>query len=334
MNRLSGKILILTTVLTAGLSAAASAAVTQKTPPSVTSISASGGDVTVTWSDPGWDGVDKYEIQLDRADDSEPSGHEKYKSVSAAAGENSVDMTISKKGYYQAKVRAQDVNNAYTAWSGYSEKITVTSDDLGGSGSPSVHNSPSGSGGPGVVLGGGTGSGNTGTQQNGGPSAVLTGSGSAASNAAAGRPGNVYSTSSSMLTSKKVLVNTYTSTGWQQDQYGRWYLYQDGTYPVSSWRPIDGHYYHFSPSGYMEVNTWVLESNGNWYFCTADGTMALGFNNVNGAWYYMDPANGITAMGGLHLINGRYYYMNANGARVQNQWVNEFYYGNDGARVN
>ena len=84
--------------------------------------------------------------------------------------------------------------------------------------------------------------------------------------------GNHYSSSSTVINARRVVANTYLKDGWQFENNGMWYLYPDGTYPVSSWRSIDGANYHFNQGGYLEVNTWIYEANGAWYYV---GTMRV-----------------------------------------------------------
>lgn len=56
---------------------------------------------------------------------------------------------------------------------------------------------------------------------------------------------------------------------WQQDEVGYWYQEDDGTYPVSTWKWIDGNgdgvseCYYFDGAGYMAANTWIDGSQVN-----------------------------------------------------------------------
>lgn len=145
--------------------------------------------------------------------------------------------------------------------------------------------------------------------------------------------GTHYSSSSTVINTRRVVANTYASNGWQFESKGMWYLYTDGTYPVSSWRSIDGANYHFNAEGYLEVNTWVYEANGAWYYTGADGKIARGLQNIGGRLYYFDENSGQLQGPGLLLVNGRYYFAGQDGALLQNSWVSGFFYGADGARV-
>lgn len=146
--------------------------------------------------------------------------------------------------------------------------------------------------------------------------------------------GNHYSSSSTVINTRRVVANTYLKDGWQFENNGMWYLYPDGTYPVSSWRSIDGANYHFNQGGYLEVNTWIYEANGAWYYVGADAKMVRGLQNISGRLCYFEPNNGQLQGPGLLLAGGRYYYAGQDGALVQNAWIGSFFFGADGARVN
>ena len=146
--------------------------------------------------------------------------------------------------------------------------------------------------------------------------------------------GNHYSSSSTVINARRVVANTYLKDGWQFENNGMWFLYPDGTYPVSSWRSIDGANYHFNQGGYLEVNTWIYEANGAWYYVGADAKMLRGLQNIRGRLYYFEPNSGQLQGPGLLLADGRYYYAGQDGALLQNAWIGSFFFGADGARVN
>ncbi len=297
-------------------------------------ISNDGSEIRINWSAPSWDGatVDKYEIQIAKTDASGKSQSIIRTITQDASDGTTAEYSASTKGYYKARVRGKDVNNKYSDWSPYSDKVSVTSEDVGdsgsGSGAPYVGSRYSG-GGPGIKT-------------EPAPSASdYVPSGPGAQGAAAesynisttGSSGAGHGWSSQTMTSGRVMVNTYVSTGWQSDRLGRWYLYEDGSYPISSWRNIDGSFYHFNEKGYMDWNRWIREPNGDWHFCVSNGTMATGWNNINEKWYYMNPANGVMYTQGEYIIDGKYYYIDANGIRLQDAWISGHYYGSDGART-
>ena len=45
---------------------------------------------------------------------------------------------------------------------------------------------------------------------------------------------------------------------WQRNSAGWWWQENDGSYPVSEWKKIDGKWYHFNASGYMDTG-WYKE---------------------------------------------------------------------------
>lgn len=59
---------------------------------------------------------------------------------------------------------------------------------------------------------------------------------------------------------------------WKEDSKGWWYQEDDGTYPASDWKEIDGRWYYFDGNGYMRRG-WV-QDQGTWYFMGADGAMS------------------------------------------------------------
>ncbi len=58
---------------------------------------------------------------------------------------------------------------------------------------------------------------------------------------------------------------------WKQNAKGYWYENDDGSYPSSAWRSIDGKWYYFKSDGYM--NTGWIKVNGQWYYCEQSGEM-------------------------------------------------------------
>lgn len=81
---------------------------------------------------------------------------------------------------------------------------------------------------------------------------------------------------------------------WMQDPTtGRWwYQNADGSYPANGWwqDPSNGVWYFFDAQGYMQTG-WI-DWNGNRYYCTQSGAMAVGDYTIDGAAYRFD-ASGI-----------------------------------------
>lgn len=82
------------------------------------------------------------------------------------------------------------------------------------------------------------------------------------------------------------------AAGWKQDQYGWWWEENDGSYPVSTWRFINYHWYYFNQVGYMETG-WILD-NGLWYYLEPSGEMCYASIVENGLRYYFNGSGACT----------------------------------------
>lgn len=66
---------------------------------------------------------------------------------------------------------------------------------------------------------------------------------------------------------------------WKQDNVGWWYQNDDSSYPISSWKEIDGKQYYFDASGYMLQDTttpdgYAVGSDGAWINGSGESTSA------------------------------------------------------------
>ncbi len=117
-----------------------------------------------------------------------------------------------------------------------------------------------------------------------------------------------------LLTACLTLATTIVSFGgWNQNERGWWYTYDDGSYPVSAQRTIDGKNYAFDAEGYMLTGWHYLSFN--WlYFEPTNGEQVFGWRQIDGTWYFLDPEKA----GAMHTswlnIGADRYYMNENGA--------------------
>lgn len=46
---------------------------------------------------------------------------------------------------------------------------------------------------------------------------------------------------------------------WKDDENGRWYVYDDGNYPVSTWDKVDDNWYYFDENGYLLTDAYTLD---------------------------------------------------------------------------
>lgn len=85
---------------------------------------------------------------------------------------------------------------------------------------------------------------------------------------------------------------TSMAAGWKQDEYGWWWEENDGSYPVSTWRFINYHWYYFNQVGYMETG-WVLD-DGVWYYLEDSGELRYAPLTEKGLRYYFDETGACT----------------------------------------
>lgn len=120
-------------------------------------------------------------------------------------------------------------------------------------------------------------------------------------------------------------AGTYNGRGqWKQDSRGWWYSFDNGGYPTSCWKQIDGAWYHFDSSGYRQTG-W-LKLDGTWYYLNGNGVMTTGWQSVGGSWYYLNGSGEMQT--GWISVGGRYYYLNSSGV-MQTGWQRiggEWYY--------
>lgn len=115
----------------------------------------------------------------------------------------------------------------------------------------------------------------------------------------------------------QTITNTSTTTGWQQDNTGWWYVYDDaGNYYKGSWQMINNEWYSFQPNGYILQSSW-LQDGGYWYYLKDSGAMAVNeWLQYNGKWYYLG-SDGAMWAGGTANIDGIDYTFNDDGSLVE-----------------
>ncbi len=234
--------------------------------------------------------VEYYQLRFSRM--SGGNWNDSYRSVNVNDGDEYY-INFGSTGVYRFRVRARFYGGIYTQWSGYSNEVTVTRDDIGSSGSSSLDPAEdilrrqSYSYGPGYYLD--------------------------------GSPYSSYGPGYGPGT------GSYLTSGWQQDGKGIWYRFSNGSYPSNGWHFIDNQWYYFDSSGYR-VTGWIWFNN-SWYYCIPEGPMAKGWNNVGGKWYYMNE-NGVMQTGYI-TINGQTFYLDSTGARFESGYTPDGHYFDD-----
>ena len=108
--------------------------------------------------------------------------------------------------------------------------------------------------------------------------------------------------------------------GWQQNDAGIWYVYEDGSYPKDKFEKVNGTWYYFDGSGYMLADRWKKHTDGNWYWFDQSGEMATGWKKIAEKWYYFD-GEGAMKTGWIKYKETWYYLDSQNGDMVSNAFV-------------
>lgn len=170
-----------------------------------------------------------------------------------------------------------------------------------------IANSSSGSntGGSSGSTSGGSSSGSSG---NGGGSSYNTTGGGSSGGSGASSPSGASSQSTQ-----------YSIGGtWVETNVGKWrFRDSSGFYIYNDWAKINGSWYHFDNSGYMQTG-WI-KVGGYWYYLNANGAMKTGWLKDNGKWYYLG-GNGAMRTGWIK--DGAWYYLTSSGAMATG-WIKD-----------
>ena len=127
---------------------------------------------------------------------------------------------------------------------------------------------------------------------------------------------------------------------WKENEYGRWYVYQDGTYPKGETVVIDGVSYTFDTDGYLSVNSSNNNSNNNNVAnnnttnnnSNVTPETGAGWQSNSTGWWYQN-ADGSYPANEWKQINGSWYYFNESGYMVASMWIGNYYLGESGAML-
>ena len=131
------------------------------------------------------------------------------------------------------------------------------------------------------------------------------------------------STNSNTNTSTQSGSNSNISGSWVLSGSRWWYKHADGSYTSNGWEKINGVWYRFDNSGWMQTG-WVKD--GSWYYLDGSGAMKTGWLKDNGIWYYLQDSGAMKT--GWMKVSGKWYYAYSSGALAINTTTP------DGYRVN
>lgn len=116
---------------------------------------------------------------------------------------------------------------------------------------------------------------------------------------------------------------------WKKNETGWWVEDTTGWYPVSQWQKIDGKWYYFLDTGYMDYSEYR-----DGYWIGADGALVNGYR---GAWkknskgWWFEDISGWYPKDRWLWINERCYYFLADGYMAADRYIDGYWVGPDGA---
>ena len=117
---------------------------------------------------------------------------------------------------------------------------------------------------------------------------------------------------------------------WKSDANGWWYDL-DGSY-ARGWREIDGYWYFFTSTGYMDYSEYRdgcwLNADGTWNKAYSGGYWA----SDSTGWWYTD-ASGWYPVSTWLWIDGSCYYFKASGYMAVDETIDGYYVDASGTRV-
>ena len=158
--------------------------------------------------------------------------------------------------------------------------------------------------------------GNPSTNSNTNTTTQSSSNSSSSSTSTSSSSGNYSSTDTTVTSNQSKSTWMYSNGRW-------WYKHADGSYKTNGWEKINGVWYRFDNSGWMQTG-WVKD--GSWYYLSDSGAMKTGWLKDNGSWYYLDSSGAMKT--GWMKVSGKWYYAYSSGALAINTTTP------DGYRVN
>lgn len=140
----------------------------------------------------------------------------------------------------------------------------------------------------------------------------------------------------------KQLSQSFTP-GWNQDSVGWWYVYDNGTYPINTWKKMGAIWYYFDANGYMAHDEFVKSSdyntNGLLYWVDSEGAWdnkSYKWKSNNKGWWIESVTGGWWAKSEWQKIDGKWYYFDKNGYMVTGKvkiGLKYYYFNSDGSWI-
>lgn len=107
----------------------------------------------------------------------------------------------------------------------------------------------------------------------------------------------------------------------------KWYFISENGNLATGWLKDNNVWYYLNSDGVMQTG-WVKDNNV-WYYLAENGAMKTGWLKDRGYWYYLNESGKMLT--GELSVDGKQYYLHSNGQMAAFQYINNKYYGKNGA---
>ncbi|MCH1950711.1 leucine-rich repeat domain-containing protein [Enterocloster sp. OA13] len=117
-------------------------------------------------------------------------------------------------------------------------------------------------------------------------------------------------------------IITVPTIKWIRDEKGWRLKNPDQTWATSSWKEVNGIWYHFNEEGYMQTG-WYTDIDGNQYYLlptdgSTQGSMVTGWQLIDDKWYYFNmESDGTKGRLLYNTVTPDGYYVNEKGEWIE-----------------
>ena len=138
---------------------------------------------------------------------------------------------------------------------------------------------------------------------------------------------DLYGTDVLMAYAEYDYTDPSTVGKWHKNAKGWWYGSSTGWYPTDQWMNIDGDWYHFNKTGYMDhdcfIDGYYIASSGR------RGEKQYTWKHNSKGWWYTD-SKGNYLKDEWAKIDGKWYYFKEDGYMAANEWQKGYWLNKKG----